>query len=71
MSWATPYEVWLLSTIRTGHTTSIMVTDSDNNLDWMLHHNKKFVTRWGLFKYDDLPSKYFVLQDTSFYVIRR
>ncbi len=69
MSWSTPYEIWLLSTIKNGKSSSIIITENAKDLEWTLPYNNKFVTRWGAFDYSKLPSQYFIFQDTSKYVI--
>jgi len=67
MSWATPYEFWLLSTTSKNETRSIMITDDINEVEWTKNYNKKFVTKWGAFDYSELPTKYFIFDDTTFY----
>lgn len=68
MTWATPYEFWLLSTIEKKETRSIVFLDHENELDWALSKNKSFVTKWGVFDYNQLPKKYFILNDTTPYI---
>lgn len=70
MTWGTPYESWLLSTINTGETRSILVTDNIGAHRWKKEHNKKFATTWGVFDYDKLPKRYFILPDTTYYDIK-
>lgn len=69
MSWATPYEIWLLSTISSDSTRCVMITDNVKSM----HHAKNlrwhFVTRWGVYEYSTLPKKYFKFRDTLPYVI--
>lgn len=67
MSWATPYEFWLLSTISGGETRSIMITDDVAGVEWTRGYNNKFVTKWGAFDYNELPAKYFNFKDTTLY----
>lgn len=69
MSWATPYEFWLLSTHNGNDTRSIMITDNVSDIKWTKSYNKKFVTKWGVFDYSELPTKYFNFTDTSYYQI--
>ena len=71
MSWASPYEFWLLSTIKTGKTLSIFITDDINAFEWGKNYNKKFLTKWGTFDYSELPSKYFIMKDSSYYSIKK
>ena len=69
MSWATPYEIWLLSTISSDSTRCVMITDNVKSM----HHAKNlrwhFVTRWGIYEYSALPKKYFKFRDTLPYMI--
>ncbi len=67
MTWASTYELWLLSTIETGTTRSILVLDSPSELAWQMKAQQELITPWGAFKYHKLLSKYFVLKDTSRY----
>ncbi|MEZ5008022.1 MAG: hypothetical protein R2753_07730 [Chitinophagales bacterium] len=67
MTWATPYEFWLLSTIELNYTRSILIDKNLENHSWMLLYNKKFATKWGAFNYSELPTKYFKLTDTTHY----
>lgn len=69
MSWATPYENWLLSTISDHETRSVMITDNVDEVAWTMEYNNKFVTKWGSFDYSELPQKYFILKDTTRYSI--
>jgi len=67
MVWATPYEIWLLSTIKTGETKSMVLIDNPEELNWARDRNKSFITKWGVFDYENLPERYFNFQDTSPY----
>ena len=67
MTWATPYEFWLISTIETGETRSIFITEDMKNIEWTRNLNEKFITKWGAFPYKDLPPQYFILNDTTLY----
>ncbi len=70
-TWAMSYEVWLLSTVESNVSRSILVIDQPEKYHWALGENKTFITQWGLFEYDKLPSKYFILKDTSHYQIQK
>lgn len=65
MTWGTPYEFWLLSTIETGKTASVIINDDPDQLTWALNDKKKFLTTWGSFDYTSLPSQYFIMKDTT------
>lgn len=69
MAWGSPYEFWLLSTIKKNETRSVVITDHPEAFGWALADNKSFITKWGVFKYDQLPERYFTMHDTSYYVI--
>lgn len=71
MTWASPYEFWLLSTTHTNSTRSVFITDAPNEISWALPERKKFITKWGAFDYHTLPKPYFILDDTSSYFILR
>ncbi len=67
MSWATPYEFWLLSTITENESRSILVMGNPHELDWAKDKNKSFITIWGVFDYTELPSRYFHFNDSTYY----
>jgi hypothetical protein len=69
MTWGFSYECWLISTIETGETRSVVAKENPSELNWALGKNKSFITKWGLFDYKDLPEQYFVFRDTSNYII--
>lgn len=65
--WGSAYEFWLLSTITTGETRSIIIYN-DRKLvsNWgKMKHKKLFLTEWGANFYKELPKTYFKLQDTT------
>ena len=70
MTWASPYEFWLLSTIENNETRSIIITPKPSELNWAAIFKDQFITTWGTFKYDALPSKYFAFRDSSSYIIK-
>ena len=67
MTWSTPYEFWLLSTLERGETHSIMITDQPGDVTWAAGSTDQFITRWGVFPYDQLPAQYFQFNDRSPY----
>jgi hypothetical protein len=72
MSWATPYEFWLLSTIETGVTQSIVIIDRVEEVEWARPEKNKFITKWGVFDYNELPERYFNFKNFNEYnVIRK
>lgn len=70
LTWATPYEFWILSTSETGHSASILFDENPEKFRWFLTERSKYLTRWGDFNYNSLPPKYFIFQDTSNYIIQ-
>jgi hypothetical protein len=65
ISWGTPYEFWLLSTMENKKTASIIISDNPDELSWALRDKDKFLTTWGSFSYDNLPHRYFKFSDTA------
>jgi len=63
-NWGTPYEWWLLSTIHTGKSASLIVHDNPDNLTTDMQRNDAFITRWGTFPYHELPKRYFHFSDS-------
>ncbi|MES2704278.1 MAG: hypothetical protein V4649_16675 [Bacteroidota bacterium] len=64
MLWGTPYEFWLLSTIETGRTASIIIDEKPYLRGWAADKTKALVVNWNIFDYNDLPAKYFIFRDT-------
>jgi len=65
MTWALPYEFWLLSTIETGKTYSFVAGSAANDLLWASGISNAFITNWGLYSYKELPQRYFNFTDTT------
>lgn len=61
MSWGSVYEFWLLSTIETGQTASILIDDKTQiqQLEWATGKTDALITKWGVFDYQQLPERYF------------
>lgn len=64
MSWGTPYEMWLLSTVKNKQTASIVLHYNPDELVWATNNSKAFLTSWGLFDYNNMPKEYFIFKDT-------
>lgn len=63
-TWATPFEFWLLSTLKSGKTASMVIT---NNTKFMLQAGSAsnvFLNTWGSTKYNELPKRYFIFDDS-------
>ncbi len=72
MGWATAYEFWLLSTLETGRTASIVYMDANEIPYWALGTRNGFVTNWGVFSYKEFRTPYFVFSDSlSAYTIKK
>lgn len=72
MTWCSPYEFWLLSTIETDKTVSILITDNIKSVLWGKNTPNAFLPTWGQYYYKDLPAKYFRFTDsTSVYQVVR
>jgi len=67
MTWATSFEIWLLSTIENGETRSLMVDDNPENWRWAFDEPKVFITKWERFSYEELPDRYFIFRDEGKY----
>ncbi len=66
--WGCPFEVWMLSTLESGVTRSIVIEETPHEFDAGMRDNKAFITKWISIGYSQLQSSpYFVLTDTSYY----
>ncbi|BDS14557.1 hypothetical protein [Aureispira anguillae] len=67
LSWGSSYEFWMLSTIESGESRSVIIYDDRKRLtQWgKMKHTKLFITQWGATLYQDLPKEYFNFQDTT------
>lgn len=65
MTWASPYEFWLLSTIEQNATASIIMHENIAEITWAAEKRKAFLPTWGLFQYQDLDPRYFKFTDTT------
>lgn len=67
MTWCSSYEIWLLSTVKNGKTSSIIISDDINRFDWTLDSQNMFLTNWGPTDYKVLNPKYFIFSNTEKY----
>jgi hypothetical protein len=65
MSWGSSYEFWLLSTAEKEKTSSIIIHNNIDELKYGIDLNKGFLTMWGSYPYEQLPSRYFKFSDTT------
>jgi len=70
LTWGSSYEFWMLSTLETGVSRSIIIYDNPKSmLPSRMSEKNVFLSQWGGNFYKELPKKYFKLQDsTSAYV---
>ncbi len=64
MSWGSSFEFWALSTIEQHETRSVIIEEKPGEFDWGNTSSQKFITKWEVYDYSDLPPRYFVLKDT-------
>jgi hypothetical protein len=67
MDWATPYEIWLLSTTRSSETASLIITEHMPEMIWITATGLPdvFYPTWGDFPYRELPKRYFRFTDST------
>ncbi|MDR3681616.1 MAG: hypothetical protein P4L41_16730 [Flavipsychrobacter sp.] len=65
MTWATPYEFWLLSTTEQHKTASIIVIDNVKQYDWAFGDKHSFIGAGQVFHYAELSPKYFLFTDST------
>lgn len=70
LSWGSSFETWLLSTIRKGKSSSIIVTYQSHKYLNDLNKKNSWITEWETIDYDKLNPKYFLFKDTSCYVLK-
>ena len=69
MTWATSYEFWLQSTLNSGESRSLIITENPDDYSWTLPANTKFITPWDTPEYETLPNRYFNFRDSTPYHI--
>ncbi|MCE2961959.1 MAG: hypothetical protein ACK5UE_10005 [Chitinophagales bacterium] len=70
MTWGSSFETWLLSTIKTGKSSSIMITYNPDKYKVDLDKNHAWITEWETIDYEKLNPKYFVFKDTGRYELK-
>jgi hypothetical protein len=69
MSWASPYEFLLLSTLEHPDSARCMIiTDQPSRFDSLMSRPALFLGTFKNYPFESLPSQYFELKDTSGYV---
>ncbi len=72
MSWGSSFEFMLLSSLENPDQTRLITIDEDPaHLQWATDQRRAIITEWEVWKYDDLPKRYFHPQDTSLYDLRK
>jgi len=67
MTWGASYEFWILSTLESNQTRSIIIENDVYEFDWAKDNNKAFIAKWGNFDYQTLNKTYFKFSDTTSY----
>lgn len=70
MTWGSSFEIWLLSTMEKGKTSSIIIKEKLDNMDWQMDKPDVYITEWELFEYKSLNPTYFILKDKGNYIIK-
>jgi hypothetical protein len=71
MTWGSSYELWLLSTIELGRSSSIIINENENEFDWAVPSKQSFISKWGVFDYTALNRRYFIFNDTTAYNLQK
>jgi hypothetical protein len=64
LTWGSHFEFWLLSTIETGVTRSIIIEEEKDKYKRAMNKNHSFVSPWGDIEYNTLNPRYFVFPDS-------
>jgi hypothetical protein len=64
MTWGTPYEFWLLSTMEGNRSASIIIDTHPRDRQWTDEKRTHLVVNWNIFPYSELNPKYFRFADT-------
>lgn len=70
MTWGSSFETWLLSTIKTGKSSSIIITSHPDKFKESVDKKNVWMTEWETIDYENLNPKYFVFRDTGTYEIK-
>jgi hypothetical protein len=70
MTWGSSFETWLFSTIKTGESSSIILTGKPERYSSDMHKNNAWITEWETIDYEKLNPKYFAFKDTGTYVLK-
>lgn len=65
MTWGASYEFWILSTLESNQTRSIIIENDVYEFDWAKENTNTFISKWGNFDYHTLNKNYFKFSDTT------
>lgn len=72
MTWGSSFEFMLLSSLESPDQTRMITIDEDPaHLQWATDQRRSVITEWEVWKYEELPKRYFNPQDTSLYEVRK
>ncbi len=71
LDWGLAYECWLLSTIDEGISRSVVVENKRGSHQAALKKNNAFCPTWGNYPYPNLPKRYFIFNDSTYYISPR
>ncbi|MBK7690129.1 MAG: hypothetical protein IPJ31_03085 [Bacteroidetes bacterium] len=66
-TWGISFEVWLISTLETGSTHSIIYEESNQQFESQLQNPSVFITLMGMYPYKELNSRYFTKDSSVVY----
>ncbi len=67
MTWGSPYEFWLLSTLELPETRSVIIEEYEGQFDAKKDCRDCIISMWWENGYDGLNPRYFVMKDTTAY----
>jgi hypothetical protein len=68
LSWGSSFEFMLLSSLHHPDSTRLITVDEDpKRLGWATNQPRSVITEWEVWRYDQLPLRYFRPQDTTLY----
>lgn len=68
--WGSSFETWLISTLQSGVSSSIIISDNPDKYKEDMKEVNVWLTEWETFKYEQLNPKYFVFKDTGRYELK-
>jgi len=68
MTWASAYEFWILSAMENNDQRSVLIDENPDRFDSLLNKKDVFLEEWRVYKYKDMPRRYFDFDTTSHYI---